>query len=106
MSQIIHAAPPLGILTRLHREPRHHPVTEVVVLAFETVTILAESSVMFHCPCDLDRVRTAAAALGREDLQELLVTEQDLKVSCDYCREDYVLGVVDFRHILDATAGS
>lgn len=72
------------------------------ILADEDYTVLAESPVMFHCPCDVDRVRTAASTLGREEIQQLLVEEGDLKVCCDYCRKDYVLGVADFREMLDA----
>jgi molecular chaperone Hsp33 len=65
-------------------------------------TLLGESPVVFHCPCDRDRVRGAAAALGEDEIHELLIKEADLLVTCDYCRERYTLGVLDYRKILDA----
>lgn len=65
-------------------------------------TTVGESPVMFHCPCDRNRVRGAAAALGTEEIRTLLIEEKDLTVTCDYCREAYVLGVQDYRSILDS----
>ncbi|MCB9868690.1 MAG: Hsp33 family molecular chaperone HslO [Planctomycetes bacterium] len=65
-------------------------------------TVLSESPVSFHCPCNRDRVRSAAAALGREDLEGLLQRGEELAVSCDYCRERYMLGPEDYRVILGA----
>ena len=56
---------------------------------------------VFHCPCDRQRVRVAAAALGRDEIKRLIAEEEDLSISCDYCREPYTLGVVDYRGILD-----
>jgi len=64
-------------------------------------TMLSDSPVMFHCPCDRHRVRVAAGALGRAEIKKLLAEEEDLSISCDYCREPYTLGVVDYRSILD-----
>ena len=71
------------------------------VLADGEHTMLADSPVAFHCPCDRQRVRVAAGALGREEIQKLLAEEEDLSISCDYCREPYTLGVADYRSILD-----
>lgn len=64
-------------------------------------TMLADSPVVFHCPCDRQRVRVAAAALGRDELKKLMAEEEDLSISCDYCRAPYTLGGVDYRAILD-----
>lgn len=64
-------------------------------------TLLADSPVSFHCPCDRQRVRVAAAALGRDEIEKLMADEEDLSISCDYCREPYTLVVDDYRHILD-----
>ena len=68
-------------------------------------TVLADSPVVFHCPCDRQRVRVAAAALGRDEIKRLIAEEEDLSISCDYCREPYTLGVVDYRGILDELDG-
>ena len=74
---------------------------EAAVLGEGEQTILADTPVSFHCPCDRSRVRVAAAALGRDEIKKLMAEEEDLSISCDYCREPYSLGVADYRQILD-----
>ncbi len=64
-------------------------------------TMLADSPVVFHCPCDRQRVLVAAGALGRDEIKQLMAEEKDLSISCDYCREPYTLVVADYREILD-----
>ena len=76
------------------------------ILAEEEFTMLADSEVEFSCPCDRNRVLVAAAALGRDEIKKLLAEEEDLSISCDYCREPYTIGVADYRTILDNLSGS
>jgi molecular chaperone Hsp33 len=45
----------------------------------------------FTCPCDRERVRQAAALLGREELREVAVGDEPLEVRCAFCAETYQL---------------
>lgn len=46
----------------------------------------------FHCPCDLARVRRAAALLGRAEIREIIARGEELEVRCAFCGDVYRLG--------------
>ncbi len=79
-------------------------LTMAAVLGDTEHCMLADDPVMFHCQCDRDRVRGAAAALGEQEILDLMMKEEDLSISCHYCCEKYSLGVEDYRKILDSMA--
>jgi molecular chaperone Hsp33 len=64
-------------------------------------TMLADSAVQFRCTCGPDRAVGAASTLGREELQQLLETGEELAITCDFCRTRYTVGAADYRRILD-----
>ncbi|MBW2267116.1 MAG: Hsp33 family molecular chaperone HslO [Deltaproteobacteria bacterium] len=43
----------------------------------------------FSCPCDSERVIRAALLLGREEIREIVATEETLEVRCEFCAELY-----------------
>ncbi len=63
-------------------------------------TPLATSPVMFGCHCSRERAIGAAAALGADDLRQLIAKAETLRIHCDYCRELYEVGPSDFVQIL------
>lgn len=70
------------------------------LLATCAYTPLARSPVLYRCHCSRDRALGAAAALGADDLRELIAKAETLRIHCDYCRRLYELGSDDFERIL------
>ena len=65
-------------------------------------TELAESDVRFHCHCSYERVLGGVAALGREDLEEMIANRETAKVTCDFCGERYEVGIEALQQIVDS----
>lgn len=61
---------------------------------------IAKYSVRFECNCSWERSRQLLAALGKEDLQDLLDTEGQAEVECQYCHETYVFEPADLEAII------
>ncbi len=70
------------------------------LLAGCAYTPLAASPLMFACHCSRERAIGAAAALGADDLRQLIAKAETLRIHCDYCRELYEVGPSDFAQIL------
>lgn len=70
------------------------------LLTGATYTPLADSPVNFTCHCSRARALGAAAALGKDDLRDLIDKGETLRVHCDYCRTLYEVGPADFAQIL------
>jgi molecular chaperone Hsp33 len=45
----------------------------------------------FECPCSLERVRRAAALLGRAELREIASRGEELEMHCHFCAEEWRL---------------
>ena len=45
----------------------------------------------FRCPCDRERILRAVLAMGRSELLEVRARKEDLKVRCEFCRDEYVI---------------
>lgn len=52
-------------------------------------TPLERRSPRFHCGCDRERVRRAAALLGRREVASLRASGETLEVRCEFCGERY-----------------
>jgi molecular chaperone Hsp33 len=45
----------------------------------------------FHCPCSVERIRSAASLLGRKEIHEIIEQGEDLEVCCAFCADIYRL---------------
>jgi molecular chaperone Hsp33 len=61
--------------------------------------LLADLEVAYRCSCSLDRARSAVSALGREELEDVLEKEKRAEITCEFCRQHYVIGEDDLRTI-------
>lgn len=64
-------------------------------------TMLDESEVQFHCACDAVRVISALATLPREEIEDLLSSDEVVSMDCDYCGSTYEVGREMLRTLLD-----
>ena len=64
-------------------------------------TMLAESEVMFACHCGAEKAAGATAALGEEQLRDILAKGEPVRVHCDYCRASYEVGLDQVRRMLE-----
>lgn len=72
-------------------------IAEVAGPGFE---LLADLEVAYRCGCSAQRARTAVSALGPEGLREVLAHEGEAVVTCEFCRERYVVPGPELRELL------
>jgi molecular chaperone Hsp33 len=54
----------------------------------------------YHCPCSMERVTRAMAALGRDELAEIVEAGEVLEVRCEFCGARYRVTPDDLRLLL------
>lgn len=60
-----------------------------------------EIPVLPFCPCSEEGVFKAMQGLGREELEEIAIRNENTELHCDYCRKRYVATAGQIRALLD-----
>jgi molecular chaperone Hsp33 len=63
--------------------------------------LLADLEVAYRCGCSLDRARNAVSALGAAGIRDVLANEKEAVVTCEFCRERYVVGEAELRDMAE-----
>ncbi|GAO03547.1 Hsp33 family molecular chaperone HslO [Anaeromyxobacter sp. PSR-1] len=71
-------------------------IREVAGDGFE---LLADEEIAYRCGCSPERARAAVSALGREGIEQVLAEEKQAVISCEFCRQRYVIGEAELRDI-------
>lgn len=66
-------------------------------------TILDRADLRFGCLCDSTRLLSAVAALGRDDVEEIIARGEPLQISCDYCHSVYEMSPHQLTSLLEAS---
>jgi molecular chaperone Hsp33 len=72
-------------------------LAEVVGPGFE---LLADQEVAYRCGCSMARARSAVSALGASGVAEVLASEGQAEVSCEFCHARYLLDRVALEELL------
>jgi molecular chaperone Hsp33 len=70
----------------------------------EGFDLLADVEVAWRCGCSHERARAAVSALGAEGIAEVLASEREAVITCEFCRSRYVVPeaeLVDIRRRLE-----
>jgi molecular chaperone Hsp33 len=62
--------------------------------------LLADQEVAYRCGCSLARARSAVSALGADGVAEVLASEGQAEVSCEFCHARYVLDRAALEELL------
>jgi len=57
-------------------------------------------SCVFKCTCSEQKVEATLAAMGRAELQDILLEKQEISVNCEFCSQHYQFDPVDVERIL------
>lgn len=56
----------------------------------ETVQLFEEQVVTFFCGCSRERSGAAIMTIGKEEIEDILTSDGDVSLHCDYCGSHYV----------------
>ncbi|PLX87274.1 MAG: Hsp33 family molecular chaperone HslO [Desulfuromonas sp.] len=59
------------------------------IFAPRRFAVQAETSVEFFCPCTRMQIERVLIGLGRQELQSQLEEQEEIQVTCEYCKEVY-----------------
>ncbi len=61
----------------------------------EQVRLFEPERVSFRCSCTRDRIERVLAALGRQEIDEIIRSQQTIDVRCEFCNRLYQFDAVD-----------
>jgi molecular chaperone Hsp33 len=73
----------------------------IAAVAGDGFELLADVEVAYRCGCSLERARVAVSALGHQGILDVLAKEREAVVTCEFCRERYVVGEDDLRRMAE-----
>lgn len=88
-----------GISRRIEAGVSPAEMVETVLEGFPA-RMLGQGPVRFGCACSRERVEGLLAALGRQELTQMLEEDEGAEMTCRFCGERYVFGADDLRRLL------
>ncbi|KPV41497.1 hypothetical protein AN478_02710 [Thiohalorhabdus denitrificans] len=87
--------------TLTNRELLGLPANDLLYRLFheEEVRVFDPEYVNFRCSCSREKVAGMLRGLGRQEVQETLDQEGEVRVSCDFCGKAYVFDAVDAEQL-------
>ncbi len=61
--------------------------------------LLADEEIAYRCGCSHERARAAVSALGVEGVNEVIANEREAVITCEFCRQRYVVTEPELRDI-------
>lgn len=89
----------IGSITDLFNEMSVLDVLKYVMKDVEEFEILDEMDTVYRCNCDKDRFYRGIITLGREEIDNLFKNEDNIEVSCNFCKKKYSFIKHDFNSL-------
>jgi molecular chaperone Hsp33 len=70
------------------------------VLGDLDLDVLEEKEPRFRCQCSQERALLIIAALGREEVQDMLIKDNGAELICHFCNEAYQISAVELKDLL------
>lgn len=69
------------------------------VLGTGNVKVLDRMPVQFQCQCSRERISNAITSLGKDEIEDMIVTDGQAEAQCHFCNELYHFTAVDLMQI-------
>ena len=89
LENIVLALPPITSMLDENEKPEE--ILEDILSHFGYEE-LEKKPVRFRCDCSRDKIALALAGLNKYDLLDLMVSQKEVEVKCDYCGNTYLFG--------------
>jgi molecular chaperone Hsp33 len=93
------------VTTLIRRGDGPHEILASVLAGLD-VRSIADEPVRFACSCTRERVMGALLLLGRDELGDMIRTEGQAEVRCEFCAEQYLVGRDELAMLTTETEGS
>ena len=89
LEDIVMALPPITAMLDENESPEE--ILEDILGRFD-YELLEKKPVGFKCDCTREKIALALAGLSKYDLLDLMVSQKEVEVRCDYCNTAYTFG--------------
>ncbi len=72
----------------------------------EQVRLFEPTDLRFSCTCSRQRVEETIAMLGQEEADDIIATEGEIEVACEFCNQHYTFDKVDVAKLFNDTIAS
>jgi molecular chaperone Hsp33 len=91
----------MSSITELIREGKTPEHLLDILFSGIPIDILEERPLSFQCTCSKERVEKALVALGREEIEEMISKQKETTVTCEFCRESYLLTREELEQLVE-----
>ena len=82
------------------RSVERWPESPASLPALAKLQLLSRVPVEYRCSCNRDRALAGVAAAGRAELEDMIVKDGGARLTCEFCRTEYVFDADELRAIL------
>ncbi len=65
----------------------------------ESIRLYESEPIQFRCTCTIERMEDAVKTFGEEEARDILLTSQEVVVTCEYCNHEYAFTKEDIDQI-------
>ncbi len=75
---------------------------ELLEMLFEGIPydVLEKRALAYKCSCSRERTEQALISLGREEIESIITEEEEIDVTCEFCRKSYPFNREDLTGLL------
>jgi molecular chaperone Hsp33 len=66
----------------------------------QSLSIFEPRSLHFACSCSRERCVTALIAIGKEEVESILIEKGNIEIDCQFCNQHYLFNSVEVRKLL------
>lgn len=71
------------------------------LLGDENVKILDKMTVKFACKCSKERISQAILSLGKNEISDMIETDEGAETECHFCNEKYIFTKIELEELCD-----
>ena len=93
----------LSIPSVMHLLEEHKTPQKILEqLLDETIDVLEEKPISFHCDCSRERLLEVLISLGKKELQSMIDDKENAEINCQFCNENYIFPPNELQGLLDS----
>ena len=63
---------------------------------------LGEMPLEYYCDCNEDKIHKLILALGKNEIEDMIASGEDIELVCHFCNKKYVVSVDELKSLLEA----
>lgn len=74
---------------------------DILTMLFDDVEITDKQDLFYQCDCSKDKMLSALATIGKEELQDMIDQDHGCEMSCQFCNTKYQFSEEELKALVD-----